>query len=70
MSSYIKLNDGSIWPNPNDLDIEWKLRNGSPTKGDILLAASYVNAYQMLFSMIQKDVICTIKEIKKESGGY
>lgn len=59
--------EGTTWPNPSDPgEVEWRLRYGTPTREDLLVAASFMHAYQYLvLAMTQKDRnhrVATIKE--------
>lgn len=41
--------DEMCWPRPDDFaEIEWTLRYGTPSRSDILVAASYISAYKQL----------------------
>lgn len=41
--------DGMTWPDPRDpAEVEWTLRYGRPTRGDLLTAASFIAAYKQL----------------------
>ena len=45
----VKLPDGSSWPDPRHVaDLEWRLRHGEPTRGDVLDAASVLLDYRLL----------------------
>lgn len=70
MKSYIVFDDeGCTWPNPLDpSEIEWKLRYGTPTRAELLQAASFLSAYKHLFTTTQKDAMYRIKRIKEEWG--
>lgn len=55
---------GMTWPLPErdeDDSVEWRLRYGTPTKEDLLVAASYMHAYTALIFKTQKarNDICT-----------
>jgi hypothetical protein len=41
---YVTLDDGTVWP-VNVENIEWQLRYGTPSRSDLLIAASVLNAY-------------------------
>lgn len=48
-SSYIRRDDGTVWPNPDDpAEVQWRLRYGTPSKEDLLWAASAASAYREL----------------------
>jgi hypothetical protein len=41
--------DGMTWPNPADpLGVEYRLRYGTPSRSDLMVAASFVAAYRQL----------------------
>jgi hypothetical protein len=43
------------WPNPADPgEVEWRLRYGTPTREDLLWAASTIAAYRHLVDMPQR----------------
>jgi hypothetical protein len=44
---YESLEDGTIWP-VNVGGIEWTLRYGEPTRGDLLIAASVLSVYGVM----------------------
>jgi hypothetical protein len=47
---YLRLPDGSSWPNPEDPnEVQWRLRY-APDRGAELTAASYVQAYRDFFA--------------------
>ena len=49
MSSYLRLDDGTTWPDPADPDgVQWHLRYGEPTREHLLFAASVLAAYSEL----------------------
>lgn len=57
-----------VWPHPYDPDeLQWRLRNGEPTKADLLVAASYVAIYTHIFDLPQKVRNKRIEQIKKVS---
>jgi hypothetical protein len=66
-TAYVKPDAETVWPNPKDpCEIEWKLRYDMPTKGELLIAASYVEAYKSLFNKTQKDILRYIRAIKEK----
>ena len=65
------VNDLMRWPDPSDPnEVEWRLRHGryifnaEPREGDVLTAASYMNAYRALIDMPQKTRNARIEQIK------
>lgn len=45
----IKLEDGTVWPDPNDpYEVQRTLRYGKPTRQEILFAAEVMDAYSEL----------------------
>lgn len=49
MSAWLRLDGGRSFPDPSDpSDVQWRLRYGEPTKGDLLVAASVMAAYAAL----------------------
>jgi hypothetical protein len=43
--------DGMTWPNPHKMgDLAWKLTHGKPSKEDLLVAASTIEAYTQMVS--------------------
>jgi len=66
-SAYVKPDTETVWPNPNDpREIEWKLRYDTPTKEELLIAASYIQAYKSLFNKKEKDILRYIRMIKRK----
>lgn len=54
---------GTTWPLP-DGEISWLLRYGTPTRGDLLLAASVISAYSALIKMPERrrrPIIATLR---------
>ncbi len=49
MSSHLRLDDGTTWPDPGDPGgVEWQLRYGEPTREHLVFAASVLAAYARL----------------------
>ena len=47
-NAYLRF-DGMTWPNPNDpTEVQWRLRYGTPSQSDLLVAASHMCAYAQL----------------------
>lgn len=67
--SYIQIKD-TVWPDPNDPDeVEWRLRHGTPTRSDLLIAASFMHAYRTLVHQKAKwrnEVIVRLKTPQRE----
>jgi hypothetical protein len=61
--------DEMCWPLPNP-GLEWRLRYGKPTREDILVAASILNAYQSLVCRKTpkqtRHIISTIRALGKD----
>ena len=55
--------DGMSWPLPDEL--EYTLRYGTPSRGDILMAASIVSAYQELIFCTDKKRRTVVRELRK-----
>lgn len=59
--------EGTTWPMPEhdeDDSLEWKLRYGTPTKQDLLVAASYLNAYGCLVRATDKKRAEVVRNLK------
>jgi hypothetical protein len=55
MTAYLRLDDGTVWPNPTDPnEVQWRLRFGTPSKLDLLVAASAMAAYRELTGQTHK----------------
>jgi len=67
VGKYYASFDDMCWPIPcNELSgLEWRLRYSTPTKSDLLVAASVVSAYQGLIEKPGKFRDQVIKKIKK-----
>ena len=53
--SYLRLDDRTVWPNPADPnEVQWRLRYGTPSKADLLVAASMMAAYRELAGQTYK----------------
>ena len=53
MSAHARLSEGSTWPLPDlpqgdELGLAWRLTYGTPTRSDLLRAASIISAYGYL----------------------
>lgn len=66
-NSYLHIGD-MTWPHPADPDeIQWRLRYGTPTRSDLLVAASFIEAYGALIDMPQGLRNRRIGQIRTES---
>lgn len=55
VNPYLRI-EGTTWPDPADPNMtQWRLRYGSPTREDLMFAASVMHAYGYLFTMTQQD---------------
>lgn len=53
-SSYLRIGV-TTWPNPNDPnEVQWRLRYGTPSKEDLLVAASAMHAYAHLIELPER----------------
>jgi hypothetical protein len=58
---YIRLENETVWPKPDLEDennfecLEWRLRYSLPSREDLLMAASYLAAYNSLIYTTQKN---------------
>lgn len=55
--TWIRLSDGTMWPRPalerdEQFGVAWTLTHGAPTRSDLIHAASIVNAYGYLLTMM------------------
>jgi hypothetical protein len=49
VSSHLRLDDGTTWPDPGDPDdVQWQLRYGEPSREQMVFAASVLAAYGRL----------------------
>ena len=67
--------DGMTWPNPayimGDEDLSgliWRLRYGTPTRQDLLVAASAASAYVQLVDLHPDVAAESIRAIRKRDG--
>lgn len=58
---------GQAWPVPGDrcTDLQWQLRYGTLTKQDLLLAASYLAAFEQLVALPQRERNDVVRELRK-----
>lgn len=72
-SSYVRLPDTTVWPDPNDPgEVQWLLRNGDAQRSDLLLAASAMAAYRELIWMPdsrRREVIRALRDSVFEQAG-
>ena len=48
-NGWFRRDNGTTWPDPADpLEVEWKLRYGTPDRADLLWAAGVISAYKHL----------------------
>lgn len=55
MSRHVRLSDGTVWPRPalerdDENGIAWTLTYGTPTREDLIHAASVIHAYGHLMT--------------------
>lgn len=71
--SYVRLDDGTVWPNPADpTEVQWRIRYGTPTRSDLLIAAAHMHAYQELVMQTDKrrtDVVRGLRRAMTERAG-
>jgi hypothetical protein len=61
--------DGMAWPNPNDPhEIEWALRYGTPSREQMLAAASFIAAYRQLVDLPTRERNKRIASIRAGCG--
>jgi len=59
--THVRLDNGTTWPKPDLEDanesecLEWRLRYDVPSREDLLMAASYLAAYNSLIYTTQKN---------------
>ena len=66
MTKHVEVSDGSSWPRPalesdEEYGIGHKLRYGTPTESDLLVAASVIDAYGYLImasTREKRDLVC------------
>jgi hypothetical protein len=61
---YVRLND-TTWPVPPDDDLEWALRYGTPTRFQLLRAASVLSAYHALIANTDRRRREIVRELKR-----
>jgi hypothetical protein len=69
VNSYIRRDDGTVWPDPDDPgEVSWRLRYGTPSKEDLLWAASVVSAYRELCQARSIPWIAAFRRELRERG--
>jgi hypothetical protein len=69
------LEDGTCWSLPGDLPfdegggLEWRLRYGTPTKSDLLLAAGVISCYRAIIAMPESRRRKMIRELRTAVNG-
>ena len=66
MTKRVNVSDGSSWPRPalesdEEYGVGHKLRYGTPTRGDLLMASSIIDAYGylvMVSTREKRDLVC------------
>lgn len=70
VTAYLRLDDGTVWPNPTDPnEVQWRLRYGTPTKSDLLVAASMMSAYRELAGQTHKRRSTVVRLLRAALGG-
>jgi hypothetical protein len=69
MRGYLKLAwntpDACVWPDPSDpKEIEWALRHGTPTREQLITAASFVSTYKQMCFQPQRTTLRRIRQIR------
>lgn len=65
----LRLLDGTVWPDPADPhEVEWRLRHTEASRGDVLVAAWYMEAYRALVRLTQKRRNEVCRQLKQERG--
>lgn len=58
---------GPTWPNPADPKlVQWRLRYGTPSRSDLLVAASFMHAYAHLIDLPRRERDQRIAQIRSE----
>ena len=66
-SSFLRF-EGMTWPNPDDpKGVQWRLRYGTPSREDLLVAASTMHAYAHLISLTQRERNNRVSQIRSAS---
>lgn len=62
--------EGMTWPNPSDPNgVQWRLRYGTPTRADQLVAASFMHAYAHLIDMPRREREVRVRQIRAAVEG-
>jgi len=76
--SRIKISDGSSWPRPDieadeGCGLAWRLTYTTPTRQELLAAASVISAYEHLVlgsNRAKRDLVCRdIRAALRDEGG-
>ncbi len=63
--SYLRFDD-MTWPNPTDPSgVEWQLRYGTPSRMDLLVAASFISAYANLIELPVRERNKRVAQMRK-----
>ena len=67
MTDYMIFDD-MTWPKPGEKmgELEWRMRFGTPTKGDLLSAAAIIHAYRKMIFDTQKKRNMIIRELRRK----
>ena len=62
--------DGGTWPVPDDglAELEWRLRYGTPTRSDLLTAASVMAAYRQLIEATEAQRNRVVRALREAQG--
>lgn len=62
--------DTMAWPRPDVAmaEIEWRLRHGTPSKADIMAAASVISAYRQMVFDPEKKRRVVIRHLRESVG--
>lgn len=69
---YVKPEPDTVWPNPlteQAAEVEWQLRYGTPTRQDLLRAASEMAAYRALVARGRGRLSRACRAALKAGGG-
>jgi len=62
--SYLTF-EGMCWPNPTDpAMVQWRLRYGSPSHTDLMVAASFMHAYAHLIDLPRRERDQRVSQIR------
>ena len=65
MTSHHRLDSGTVWPLP-DPEVQWRLRYGSPTRADCLVAAAVMATWAHVLdpTVEAEPVVRAIRELR------